>query len=90
MALFAHAQQLSAHVTVLCVYTVCVYYVYTVTCEIRGGQARAKSELTDKDCKMVTCTVQVTNVSPQASEQQMKELFSYFGSIDEIKVYPEE
>ena len=40
--------------------------------------------------KMVTCTVQVTNVSPLASERQMKELFSYFGGIDEIRVYPEE
>ena len=39
---------------------------------------------------MVTCTVQVTNVSPQATEQHMKELFSYFGGIDEIRVYPEE
>ena len=33
--------------------------------------------------------IQVTNVSPQATDQQMKELFSYLGSIKEIKVYPE-
>ena len=33
--------------------------------------------------------IQVTNVSPQATNQQMKELFSYLGDIKEIKVYPE-
>lgn len=33
--------------------------------------------------------IQVTNVSPQASQQQMKELFSYLGDIEEIKIYPE-
>ena len=33
--------------------------------------------------------IQVTNVSPHATPQQMKELFSYLGDIVEIKVYPE-
>ena len=32
--------------------------------------------------------VQVTNVSPQTTDQQMKELFSYLGDIEEIRVYP--
>ena len=32
--------------------------------------------------------IQVTNVSPQATDQQMKELFSYLGRIKDIKVYP--
>lgn len=34
--------------------------------------------------------VQVTNVSPTATTQQMKELFSYMGDIVEIKVYPDD
>ena len=33
--------------------------------------------------------IQVTNVSPQTTNQQMKELFSYLGSTKELKVYPE-
>ena len=33
--------------------------------------------------------IQVTNVSPRATDQQMRELFSYLGSIKELKVYPE-
>ena len=33
--------------------------------------------------------IQVTNVAPLTTDQQMKELFSYLGSINEIKVYPE-
>ena len=33
--------------------------------------------------------IQVTNVSPHATHQQMKELFSYLGDIEEIKIYPE-
>ena len=40
--------------------------------------------------KMAICTVQVTNVSPNATFQNIKELFSYFGDIDELKVFPEE
>jgi len=32
--------------------------------------------------------VQVTNVSPLATTQQMKELFSYLGDIVDIKLYP--
>ena len=35
-------------------------------------------------------TIQVTNVSPLATTEQMKELFSYLGDIAEIKLYPEE
>lgn len=34
--------------------------------------------------------VQVTNVSPSATAQQMKELFSYLGDIAELHLYPEE
>jgi hypothetical protein len=33
--------------------------------------------------------IQVTNVSPQTTNQQMRELFSYLGRIKELKVYPE-
>jgi len=33
--------------------------------------------------------IQVTNVSPLASAQNVREIFSYLGDIDEIKVYPE-
>ena len=38
---------------------------------------------------MAVPLIQVTNVSPQATQQQMKELFSYLGNIEEIKVFPE-
>ena len=34
--------------------------------------------------------IQVTNVSPTATAKQMKELFSYLGDLEEIKLYPEE
>lgn len=33
--------------------------------------------------------IQVTNVSPLASAQNVREIFSYLGDIEEIKVYPE-
>lgn len=46
---------------------------------------------TCESAKMVCLTmVQVTNVSPTATTQQMKELFSYMGDIVEIKVYPDD
>ena len=34
--------------------------------------------------------LQVTNMSPFATAQQMRELFSYLGVIRDLKVYPEE
>ncbi len=37
-----------------------------------------------------TKIIQVTNIAPQASKQQMTELFSYLGDIEELKLYPEE
>lgn len=37
----------------------------------------------------MTKVIQVTNVSPLASAQNVREIFSYLGDIDEIKVYPE-
>lgn len=39
---------------------------------------------------MAAMMVQVTNVSPSTTSQQLKELFSYLGDINEIKLYPEE
>ena len=33
--------------------------------------------------------IQVTNVSPLASAQNVREIFSYLGDIEDIKVYPE-
>lgn len=33
--------------------------------------------------------IQVTNVSPLASSQNVREIFSYLGDIEEIRVYPE-
>jgi len=37
-----------------------------------------------------TKVVQVTNIAPAATRDQMKTLFSYLGRIDEIKMYPSE
>ena len=34
--------------------------------------------------------IQVTNISPRATTQHMRELFSYLGDVTEVKVYPEE
>lgn len=39
---------------------------------------------------MMVPMIQVTNVSPQATQQQMKELLSYLGDIERIKIYPDE
>ncbi|XP_064385893.1 serine/arginine-rich splicing factor 11-like isoform X3 [Halichondria panicea] len=39
---------------------------------------------------MSTTLIQVTNVSPSAGLQQMRELFSYFGDIEELRLFPEE
>lgn len=40
--------------------------------------------------KLDTRVVQVSNIAPTATRDQMKTLFSYLGRIDEIKMYPEE
>ncbi|XP_021378893.1 probable splicing factor, arginine/serine-rich 7 isoform X9 [Mizuhopecten yessoensis] len=40
--------------------------------------------------KINTRVIQVTNVAPAASKDQMKTLFGYIGRIDEIKLYPPE
>ncbi len=37
-----------------------------------------------------TCVVQVTNIAPSASNEQMKQLFANLGNIKEIVVYPNE
>ncbi|XP_064385900.1 serine/arginine-rich splicing factor 11-like isoform X2 [Halichondria panicea] len=39
---------------------------------------------------MSTTLIQVTNVSPSAGLQQMRELFSYFGDIEELRLFREE
>ncbi|XP_064634923.1 serine/arginine-rich splicing factor 11-like isoform X4 [Lineus longissimus] len=37
-----------------------------------------------------TKVIQVTNVAPTATKEQMKTLFSYIGRIEEVKLYPAE
>ncbi|XP_078658095.1 uncharacterized protein LOC144903619 isoform X5 [Branchiostoma floridae x Branchiostoma belcheri] len=37
-----------------------------------------------------TKVIQVTNVAPAATKEQMQTLFSFLGKIDEIKLYPED
>ncbi|XP_019853237.1 PREDICTED: serine/arginine-rich splicing factor 11-like [Amphimedon queenslandica] len=39
---------------------------------------------------MAICTIQVTNICPKATVRQMKELFSYLGDIDELRLFPED
>lgn len=34
--------------------------------------------------------IQVTNIAPNASLDQMKTMFSFIGDIDEIVLYPDE
>ena len=36
------------------------------------------------------CVVQVTNIAPNASHEQMKTFFSFLGEIDELAMYPED
>ena len=36
-----------------------------------------------------TKVIQVTNVAPVASKEQMKTLFGFVGRVEEIKLYPE-
>lgn len=38
--------------------------------------------------KMSTKVVQVTNIAPQATKDQMQNLFGCIGKIDEIRLYP--
>jgi hypothetical protein len=40
--------------------------------------------------KIDTKVLQVSNIAPNATRDQMKTLFSYLGRIDEIKMYPAE
>lgn len=35
-----------------------------------------------------TKLIQVTNIAPSASKEQMKTLFGFIGKIDEVKLYP--
>ena len=51
----------------------------------RGGGGNSRGE-----DKMAICTIQVTNICPKATVRQMKELFSYLGDIDELRLFPEE
>lgn len=37
-----------------------------------------------------TRVIQITNIAPSASKDQMRTLFGYLGRIEEIKLYPEE
>ncbi|XP_043541785.1 serine/arginine-rich splicing factor 11-like [Chiloscyllium plagiosum] len=37
---------------------------------------------------MSTCVVQVTNISPVASAEQLTTLFSFLGDIDDFRVFP--
>ncbi len=36
-----------------------------------------------------TKIIQVTNIAPVVTKDQMKTLFSYVGKIDELKLFPE-
>jgi len=40
--------------------------------------------------EMKTKIIQVTNIAPSATKDQMKTLFSFLGKIDEAKLFPEE
>lgn len=40
--------------------------------------------------KINTKVIQVTNIAPGATKEQMKTLFGYIGSIYECKMYPPE
>ena len=40
--------------------------------------------------KIDTKVVQVSNIAPGATKDQMKTLFNYLGRIDELKMYPGE
>jgi len=53
-----------------------VHFVYRTLCNMA---ATVRSRL-----------VQVTNISPLASAQNVREIFSYLGDIEEFKVYPEQ
>jgi splicing factor, arginine/serine-rich 12 len=35
-----------------------------------------------------TKVVQITNIAPQATKDQMHSLFNYLGKIDDIRLYP--
>ena len=37
-----------------------------------------------------TKLIQVTNIAPSASKEQMKNLFSFIGKVDEVVLYPSE
>ena len=37
-----------------------------------------------------TSVIQVTNIAPSATNEQMKTLFGYLGTIKEIVIYPNE
>uniref|UniRef100_A0A674IZ50 RRM domain-containing protein n=1 Tax=Terrapene triunguis TaxID=2587831 RepID=A0A674IZ50_9SAUR len=45
-----------------------------------GGSAMASSSGTD--------VIQVTNVSPSASSEQMRTLFGFLGKIEELRLFP--
>lgn len=38
----------------------------------------------------ITDVIQVTNVSPSASSEQMKTLFGFLGKIEELHLFPPE
>lgn len=56
--------------------------------KIVAGQSTIKSPRSSTGAMVCPTMVQVTNVSPLATTQQMKELFSYLGDIVDIKLYP--
>lgn len=56
--------------------------------KIVAGQITIKSPRSSTGAMVCPTMVQVTNVSPLATTQQMKELFSYLGDIVDIKLYP--
>jgi arginine/serine-rich splicing factor 12 len=37
-----------------------------------------------------TTVIQVSNVAPTATRDQMRTLFTYIGRIEELKLYPDE
>ncbi|KAK2540567.1 Srsf11, partial [Columba guinea] len=49
-------------------------------CSRAGGGAMASSSGTD--------VIQVTNVSPSASSEQMRTLFGFLGKIEELRLFP--
>lgn len=61
------------------------------TYAVTGNPAQVSIKQEDGESKAFTGTVvQITNVSPQATLQQMATLFGFLGTIVDIRIYPTE